>query len=116
MQGGPGQVSLDPTKKVIDVGQGNLADFFQINASANGQGAGIAFNLVGLDAEEAQQAVASFKEAVSGSSETGSASPWGFRDNVEYAPGFSVGYTAQTYQYTEPVVIVQDTLTVTVAG
>jgi hypothetical protein len=101
----------------IDFGQGGDAMMFQVGVSADGQYEAFTMTLEGLDANEAQQALTAFKDAVTSPGDPGlSSSTWGFNDNEDEGSGFSVDYMAEAYQMEQPVVIVQDTLSVTVAN
>ena len=47
----------------ISVGQGELQDFFQLDISSDGYSAGVALNIGGLNAAQAQQVAAAFEQA-----------------------------------------------------
>lgn len=89
---GLGKLQLDPSAGGYSVGQGHLADFFQIDVSAAGQCVGIAFNIFGLDATQAQQLAAVYQDATSAPNNIGSATNTGFDYTKCYGPDFSVNY------------------------
>jgi hypothetical protein len=57
----------------ISVGQGELQDFFQLDISSDGYSAGVALNIGGLNAAQAQQVAAAFEQATSAPSAVGTA-------------------------------------------
>jgi Tfp pilus assembly protein FimT len=97
---GLGQLTVDPTTGDLSAGNGNLRDFFQIMVGADGQGVGIAFNVGGLDATQAQQLASAFEDATSAagtvdptSNGAGIAVDTGYSYDGDYGPDFSVNYS-----------------------
>jgi hypothetical protein len=97
---GLGQLTVDSTTGDLSAGDGNLRDMFQINVGADGQGVGMAFNVGGLDATQAQQLASVFADATSAAGSVGSpangagiAIDTGYSYSGNYGPDFSVGYS-----------------------
>jgi hypothetical protein len=88
---GLGQVEGAPGGgSAISVGQGPLMDFFQLDMASDGYAGGVAFNIEGLDATQAQQVAAAFEAATFAPSNIGTAINTGGRYTEDYAPGVSV--------------------------